>query len=835
VTFREADDSSDLDIVPTKNHYQIHHRWLSYQQVHSQRQTCPLFQSRRSNPENPPVLDERTCDCAVERLLSLLLLEFAGLRVTEQRQIAQTAQDLLKTMPRNVVVSASEKGDSIEMQFRIGWDYFGEFEFLVLAENAREEEYLYFESREDDTEGEETIEEDNEHPSSQGSGIASPEKPTSENSPQSTFPSEIVHRGKTRSGATSHTFNISDTPLKPGTSYTLLIRPFQHQSFFSLPVKFTAPVPSPTNLICTRNASSLIVTWTSPLESATFRVTCADNDDWIHISPPIRQREYVVTHVVDGVIRVGVVVESESGIKSAEAKVVVPPPDDENTTGSEEEMETAGSMGEDDVVSSSAEEDLSCDEDSNFDDEGTKYYPEEELAGSPGEDEDDEMIYAGCGHVDPGAFRHRSPGLATSRDSSTLASDDEGFNHYTTVQVDAEAESWGKFHCRGAYRLGLDKGPLSSIVYLHRIADLACHHQTVSYTTFHLLNRDENLAVLLFKDWAQCGKESDAEETQWDLHNTRIFATFDIECPVLNAMTEPLHDSHYRESKHSKIKVEWAASRVSEPFEPQLRYLNDVGNLSIGSERLLAAAPWIVHEYNCGLGENTAALLGEGFSVSVGVESNEIAGKSWQVHIIHSLFFIFLSFLLTGCIEDQRKGNAVHGIPFRVSISIPKPAWKGVEASEYGRSLLSRYGRPTFGPNSGLMVGSNEARLDGNNDCGVYACTCGQDKSRSCRVFRQALQIAKVVKPLVITVNVQTFPTAPFNAPHAECWDNCLRESIALGYEFRGSTVEPSEFGYQRRQSQFRIIFSKVGLPCSLGTIPLPSLSPPHPPPNLRY
>jgi len=618
------------------------------------------------------VLDEGTCDCAVERLLDLLLLEFAGLSVTEKRQIAQTAQDLLKTMPRNVVVSASDEGDSMELRFRIRWDYFGDFEFLVLAENAREEEYLYFENREDDMEGEETIEEDEEHHLSQGSGItiASPESPTSENSPRPTFRSEIIHRGKTRSGETSHTFTISDTPLKPGTSYTLLIRPSQSQSFFSHPVKFTAPVPSPTNVICTRAASSLIITWTSPLEGATFRVTCGDDDGWVHISPPIRHRDYVVTHVVDGEIRVGVVAESETGIKSAEAKVVVPPPEDE-TTGPEEELETVVSMEEEDVVSSSAEEDLSSDENSNLDAESAEYYSEEESVGSAGED--DEMFNAGRGRVDPAPFSHQSPDLATSSDSPTsvnndLDSEDERFHHYTTVQVDTEVESWGEFHRRGAYRLCLNESPLS-IVYIRRITDLPCRQQKLSYTNFHLLNRDENLAVILFKDWAQCGKESDAEETQLDLHNTRIFATFDIECPVLNAVTEPVHHSNYRGYKHSKIKVEWAASRVSEPFEPQLRYLNNIGNLSIASERLLAAAPWIVHEYNCGLGENTAALLGEGFTVAVGVENNEIAGKSWQVHIIHShrfiiiclfvfifiFIFIFLFFFL--CVNRMSRGS----------------------------------------------------------------------------------------------------------------------------------------------------------------------------------
>jgi len=87
-------------------------------------------------------------------------------------------------------------------------------------------------------------------------------------------------------------------------------------------------------------------------------------------------------------------------------------------------------------------------------------------------------------------------------------------------------------------------------------------------------------------------------------------------------------------------------------------------------------------------------------------------------------------------------------------------------------------------------------------------------------VFGQALQIAKIVKPLFITLNVQTCPTAPFTAPPARCWDNWLRESIALRYEFRGFPVEASEVGDPRQQSLFRIIFSKIGLPCSLGTHP---------------
>ena len=684
VTFREADDSIDLDIVPAtaKNDYQIHQRWLSYQNVHSQRQTCPLYQIQRSKPENPLVPEEGTCDCAVERLLELLLLEFVGLSVGEKRRIAQSAQDLLKTMPRNVVVNASEDAENVEMRFRIGWDYFGDFDFLVLWGNVKEEEYLYFENREDCMEGENAIEEDVERPSSQGSGIAnaSPENPTSENSPPPNFPFEIVHRGKTKSGATSHTFTISDTPLTPGTSYTLLIRPSQSQSFYSLPIKFTTPVPSPANLVCTRAASSLTITWTYPLEGAKFRVTCVDDDDWIHVSPSIREREFTVPHVVDREIRVGVVAESQTGIRSAEARVVVPPPEDEETTTTEEETETAVSVEEENVspsVSPSAEEDLSSEEDSNFDDECSEYNPEDESVWSAGED--DEVFYAGCGRADQSQFGDQSPISASSRNSPASMnhnqdSDDERFRHNTNVPVDIEAESWGKFRLRGAYRLFLDDGPLSAIVYIHRISQLLSNRQKLSYTHFHLLDRDQNLAVLLFKDWPQCGKESDAEETQRDLQNTTIFATFDIECPLLNVVTEPLQDSLYRGYKHSKIKVEWAASRLSEPFVPQLRYLDNVGDLSIESERLLTAAPWIVHEYNCGIGENTAALLKEGFSVTVGVESNEIAGKSWQVYITQPS--PKKKIVLTGCLEDQRKGNAIQGIHFRVSISLPKPSWK---------------------------------------------------------------------------------------------------------------------------------------------------------------
>lgn len=317
--YRAAGATIDLDIIPTKspglNHAQrdfhIHHRWLDYTYVHSRRKTCPLFQSRAND-------EDGTCDCAIERILYILLAELGGeLGVVERKCVEQTAADLFKTMPRDVKVQEGEAG--VEVQWRIATEsYCGGFEVVVCGAGYDGAGHLYFQSEE----GEEG---DRDTEVNDATATLSPAKDSStvhstlDESPAPSGPR--VFQGTTKT--TSYTLDPTTTPLQPGSKYTLLLRPTQSQAFFSPALPFRFPVPAPTNLTCTRNQRSLVVRWDSPI-NARFLVTISDNAKWGHVSDGIEGNEYLVPDVVTEEFWVRVVAES-GGVYSAHTTVVVPP------------------------------------------------------------------------------------------------------------------------------------------------------------------------------------------------------------------------------------------------------------------------------------------------------------------------------------------------------------------------------------------------------------------------------------------------------------------------------------------------------------------------------
>lgn len=443
LTFRAAASSIDLDIVPSDQdgrNFQVHHRWLDYEYVHNQRPTCPLFQSKRANQlqQDPPsrVSEEGTCDCAVERILDILLSELRELSVVKKRKIAQTAQDLLKTMPRNVVLKGREDGEGVEINFQIATDsYFGDFEILVCSETVQEER-LYYLAEEDGGEDEPVPAKVD----SSAGGVTpdpdseiSPASPADPTSPRNES-TDILYRGNTNC-ATSYTLNISQTPLISGTKYTLILRPYQSQGFYSPSYPLTTPVPVPTNLLCTRasasleTAASLTVTWTSPLPSTgKFRVACVDNADWKHVSPWIGERQYMVTcrkEILEGEIWVGVVAESALGVKSVEAKIVLPP-EMEGTTSPEEALEEVVVKKEPEASKEEMEEDSSVRGNSSMDDGGSEGDPDDSECTNNGSDYhtsddesmndyesdndgEDEVFYTGCAPLNPAQFVSPSP------------------------------------------------------------------------------------------------------------------------------------------------------------------------------------------------------------------------------------------------------------------------------------------------------------------------------------------------------------------------------------------------------------------------------------------
>jgi hypothetical protein len=113
-----------------------------------------------------------------------------------------------------------------------------------------------------------------------------------------------------------------------------------------------------------------------------------------------------------------------------------------------------------------------------------------------------------------------------------------------------------------------------------------------------------------------------------------------------------------------------------------------------------------------------------------------------------------------------------------------------------------------------LIVAEDEAHKDGCDCNGVHS----EESLRTCKLFHQALQIAKVVDPLLISLNAPSTPTESFQTPSHKCWDSYLSQFIAMGYEFCGSRLDASEYGYKRQQSHFCIIVSKIGLPYPLST-----------------
>jgi hypothetical protein len=164
----------------------------------------------------------------------------------------------------------------------------------------------------------------------------------------------------------------------------------------------------------------------------------------------------------------------------------------------------------------------------------------------------------------------------------------------------------------------------NSILYIRRLYR-ASSGARVKFSEIKLMPGDDDTEGLLsFSEWDECGREADAATLVFDPRRHPIEEEFQIACPRLPASPHRPHQHNVK-----RVKVEWACSRSG----TELRHLKNVGtrvSIAAGdSERL--SRPWTVHEYNCGMGENTAALIKEGLSVTVGVEQDDILGKTWLV------------------------------------------------------------------------------------------------------------------------------------------------------------------------------------------------------------
>ena len=167
---------------------------------------------------------------------------------------------------------------------------------------------------------------------------------------------------------------------------------------------------------------------------------------------------------------------------------------------------------------------------------------------------------------------------------------------------------------------------LQSILHIHRLYRTT-HGARPQFSEFKILSADEDPeALLLFGEWDQCGKEADAETLLLDPRCHPIEEEWQIDCPQF----DPARGAR-RQQDAKTVKVEWGCSRS----EMELRYLRNVARcVSMTAddiERL--SRPWTVHEYNCGMGENTAALLQQGLSVEIGVEQEDMLGKTWLVFL----------------------------------------------------------------------------------------------------------------------------------------------------------------------------------------------------------
>jgi hypothetical protein len=164
-----------------------------------------------------------------------------------------------------------------------------------------------------------------------------------------------------------------------------------------------------------------------------------------------------------------------------------------------------------------------------------------------------------------------------------------------------------------------------SVLYIHRLYPTT-HGASIKFSEIKLVSDDpeETAGWLLFDAWDECGTEADAGTMALDPRHHPIMAEYRLDCPRLG--DSPLGPGR----DHRKtVKVEWACA----PCGMQLRRLNNIGgqvSLATGDVERLSRR-WTVHEYNCGMGENTTALLGEGLFVTVGVEQDDILGKTWLV------------------------------------------------------------------------------------------------------------------------------------------------------------------------------------------------------------
>jgi hypothetical protein len=177
-----------------------------------------------------------------------------------------------------------------------------------------------------------------------------------------------------------------------------------------------------------------------------------------------------------------------------------------------------------------------------------------------------------------------------------------------------------------AYRFNHPKYA-QSVLYIHRLYRKT-NEARVKFSEIKLVESGNGYpkGVFVFSQWDHCGKEEDAETLRLDPRRHPIEEEWQVDSPP--PRYSPLRGLDHSGSK--TVKVKWACARSG----MELRNLNNVGTrVSIATrdaERL--SQPWTVHEYNCGMGENTAALLKEGLSVTVGIELNENLGKTWIVH-----------------------------------------------------------------------------------------------------------------------------------------------------------------------------------------------------------
>jgi hypothetical protein len=335
LTFRQASVGIRIDIdrdIAKRYDFNVHHRLLDYAYVHSQRKTCPLYQSTQTNE------DEGTCHCGAEGILNILLAQVGDVHWRDSPEIGQAAMDLFKTMPWNVTVREVER--EVEVQWKITAEsYFGGFDVIVCKAGHDGGEHLYFQG-EENGEGNDADTTDIANPNS------NPGQNVQTKTTQSRSGSPILLRLTTKNTA-SYTLDPTTAPLQPGTKYTLLLRPAQSQAFYSPTVSFQTPIPAPTNLVCTRKDASLVVRWDSNIRTGRFRVAVVDNAEWTHISPWIEGTEYLVPEVPPREVWVGVVVEAV-GLRSVEARVVVPPLSEELAMEKEtspEEMKGTGTGG----------------------------------------------------------------------------------------------------------------------------------------------------------------------------------------------------------------------------------------------------------------------------------------------------------------------------------------------------------------------------------------------------------------------------------------------------------------------------------------------------------